>query len=234
MAGLKKPEKCECGSTKLSHEFKPERWVCDECHKVVAERPQRITGICRVCGKIESPENPFAGKKNMCKIPCYQQEQKEYRDEHKDELKAYMVEYFKKLGPQERWQRVRASIERSPKSFLADQMYHIKARSENPNKRDVKDEARRAFDLDVDYLEQLWGQQGGLCALTKLPMMHKFNSLLSASVDRIDSSKGHIKGNIQIVCQWVNSAKNEYTNAEFQAALDEYFNARTIAEGYWK
>jgi hypothetical protein len=234
MAALKKPEKCECGSTKLSHEFKPERWVCDECHKVVAERPQRITGICVVCGKAEGPENQFAGKKNICKVPCYQQEQKEYREENKDALKEYRDEYFKNLGPDVRWQRVRATIERGPRSFLADQMYHIKARSTNPSPRDVKDLERRAFDLDVDYLENLWNQQGGKCALTGLPMAHKFSSLLSASLDRIDSMKGHIKGNIQVVCQWVNSAKNDFTNTEFRAVLDQYFNNRTIAEGYWK
>lgn len=226
MAGLKKPEKCECGSTKLSHEFKPERWVCDECHKVAVERPQRITGVCKVCGKAESLENPFAGKKNVCKVPCYQQEQKEYREENKEALKEYRDEYFKNLDPKVRWQRVRASIERSPKSFLADQMYHIKSHADNPSKRDVKDLERRAFDLDVDYLENLWNQQNGKCALTGLPMVHMFNNLLSASVDRIDSMKGHIKGNIQIVCQWVNTAKNDFSNDEFRTVLDQYHTIR--------
>jgi len=231
LAGLKKPIGCGCGSTKLSHELKPERWVCDGCHKVVAERPQRVTGVCRVCGKSESVDNPFAGKKNMCKVPCYQLEQKQYRDTHKSELKAYRDEYFKKLDPEIRWQRVRTSIERSARSFLADQMYHIKSRSENPSWRDVKDEARRAFDLDADYLEQLWDQQGGKCALSGMQMVHEFNNLLSASVDRIDPSKGHVKGNIQIVCQWVNLAKNSFTNSEFKIILDGYFDLRSGVDG---
>lgn len=32
-----------------------------------------------------------------------------------------------------------------------------------------------------------------------------------ASLDRIDSSKGYIKGNVQFVCHMANVAKNDYT-----------------------
>jgi len=46
----------------------------------------------------------------------------------------------------------------------------------------------------------------------------------SPSIDRIDGTKGYIKGNIQIVCSWYNIAKNEYSDAQMlgfcQAVID--------------
>jgi hypothetical protein len=203
--------------------------MCDECHKIIFQRQQRSTGICTACGKAESQENPFAGKKNICKTPCYQSQQKQYRKDHEVELKAYREKYFKDLDPKVRWQRVRKSIMRGPESFLRDQILHIKAHSRNPNKYDPKDDIRREFDLDVSYVMTMWDQQAGKCALTKLPMSHQFNDLCAASIDRIDSSKGHIKGNVQIVCQWINSAKNDFSNSEILGVLDQYLNIRMAA-----
>ena len=47
---------------------------------------------------------------------------------------------------------------------------------------------------------------------------------LSPSIDRIDGTKGYVKGNIQIVCSWYNIAKNEYSDAQLlvfcQAVVD--------------
>lgn len=40
---------------------------------------------------------------------------------------------------------------------------------------------------------------------------------LSPSIDRVDGTKGYLKGNIQIVCSWYNIAKNEYTDAQMLA-----------------
>ena len=69
-------------------------------------------------------------------------------------------------------------------------------------------------DLTLNYLLDLWKQQKGKCALTKKTMTHKPNNLFAVSVDRIDSNVGYIQGNIQLVCQSVNYAKNNFTNEE--------------------
>lgn len=46
----------------------------------------------------------------------------------------------------------------------------------------------------------------------------------SPSIDRIDGTKGYVKGNVQIVCSWYNIAKNEYSDAQLltfcQAVVD--------------
>lgn len=74
------------------------------------------------------------------------------------------------------------------------------------------------FDLDVDYLKDVWASQKGLCALTNVPMelplgtkgfstIKPFNG---ASLDRIDSSIGYIKGNVQLVCMGINLMKSDW------------------------
>lgn len=70
----------------------------------------------------------------------------------------------------------------------------------------------------------LWHIQEGRCTLTKKKMTHKFNCLFSVSVDRIDSEKGYIQGNVQLLCQGINYAKNKYSNQEFLTfwELEEY------------
>jgi len=50
---------------------------------------------------------------------------------------------------------------------------------------------------------------------------HVFNSLKTVSVDRIDSSKGYVPGNVQLVCKWVNLAKQDYSNEDMLAVLKE-------------
>ncbi len=73
--------------------------------------------------------------------------------------------------------------------------------------------------IDYDYLWGLYEQQAGLCALSGLQMVHKFNDLCSISIDRIDSDKGYVPGNVQLVCKWVNLAKQKHSNEDFVELL---------------
>lgn len=70
------------------------------------------------------------------------------------------------------------------------------------------------FEITKDDLMDLWDAQDGKCAISNYPMKTVFNSLFAVSVDRIDSSLGYTKDNIQLVCQGINFAKNHYTNEE--------------------
>ena len=62
---------------------------------------------------------------------------------------------------------------------------------------------------------EIWERQGGRCAISGKKMEHVFGSPYTVSVDRIDSNIGYKKGNLQLVCQSVNYAKNSFTNEEF-------------------
>tara|TARA_R110002074_G_scaffold246040_1_gene418006 strand:- start:1059 stop:1616 length:558 start_codon:yes stop_codon:yes gene_type:complete len=71
-------------------------------------------------------------------------------------------------------------------------------------------------DLDVEYLSDLWEAQGGHCAVSGLPFTRETHTNafvktpFAPSVDRIDCSKGYLKGNVRLVCVISNFALNEW------------------------
>jgi hypothetical protein len=78
------------------------------------------------------------------------------------------------------------------------------------------------FDIFVQDIEDLYEQQDKKCILSGWPIC--FNerrqragktNLGQASVDRIDSSKGYTKDNIQIVHKDINSAKSDRSDKYF-------------------
>lgn len=73
----------------------------------------------------------------------------------------------------------------------------------------------KEFHLAVDDLIQLWDIQEGRCAYTKLPLLATANQFNTVSLDRIDSSKGYIVGNVQLVCAAINKMKQEYSEDMF-------------------
>jgi hypothetical protein len=67
------------------------------------------------------------------------------------------------------------------------------------------------FDITIEYAWSIYIKQNRLCALTGdpifFPKTRKQKSLSTASLDRIDSSRGYIKGNVQWVHKDVNKIK---------------------------
>ena len=75
------------------------------------------------------------------------------------------------------------------------------------------------FTITIDYAWELFIKQNRKCALTKMPLelfkvIHR-KLQGSASLDRIDSSKGYIKGNVQWVHKDINWMKNNYNQPYF-------------------
>ena len=64
------------------------------------------------------------------------------------------------------------------------------------------------------YLEQLYTQQNKKCNLTGFFLSFGKKNLYKISIDRIDSSIGYVKGNIQLICLGVNYLKNTFDNEE--------------------
>lgn len=67
-----------------------------------------------------------------------------------------------------------------------------------------------------DLLE-LWHKQDGKCALSGAELTARVGHTNTVSVDRIDSTIGYVKDNVQLVTVQVNVAKNKWTDAEFVA-----------------
>ena len=73
-------------------------------------------------------------------------------------------------------------------------------------------------ELDWTVLLELWEEQEGLCAITHSSMTHiagKGRQRDNVSIDRIDSSLGYTKDNIQLVRYAVNMMKHELSMEEF-------------------
>lgn len=76
---------------------------------------------------------------------------------------------------------------------------------------------KRDFDLDVDFLNSLWEKQNGTCPYTNYKMIlysNQKNNPYSASLDRIDSTKGYVKENVEFICLAINYAKNGFKKQE--------------------
>lgn len=88
------------------------------------------------------------------------------------------------------------------------------------------------FDIDLEYLKELWERQN-ICVYTgvklSLPKINGCNDKLkTASIDRVDSSQGYVKGNIQYISIAANLAKNSMTHEEMISFCEIiYLNKKT-------
>jgi len=81
---------------------------------------------------------------------------------------------------------------------------------------------KKEFLIDREYAWKIFIKQNGKCALSGIDIVfaptnqtHKLNRCSTASLDRIDSSKGYIEGNIQWLHKDVNTMKWDHTSKYF-------------------
>ena len=99
-----------------------------------------------------------------------------------------------------------------------DFKYHyntIKGRCSPSRNTTDKHRTVHGLDFQIDYLKKIWDDQNGVCPITGYALILKTRKdskekLLPqhASVDRIDHSKGYIKGNIRFISVMANYALN--------------------------
>lgn len=95
---------------------------------------------------------------------------------------------------------------KSPSVFIAAIINHAAKRKQS-----------LGFDIDLGYLLEVYDAQDGRCAVSGVKMTHIAGSgrtLTNISIDRIDSSKGYLRGNVQFVCDIVNRMKSDMPQAE--------------------
>lgn len=82
------------------------------------------------------------------------------------------------------------------------------------------------FSITIEYLWNLFLKQNKKCALSGIELQFKKNhkNMTTASLDRIDSSKGYIEGNVQWVHKDVNLMKQKFGQQLF------LFYCETIAK----
>lgn len=96
----------------------------------------------------------------------------------------------------------------------------------------------KELNVTIDDLRDLWEKQEGKCFYTKINLvLSEFtninkNPIYSASIDRIDSSKGYIKGNICWVSRSVNYMKGTLSVDMFWELCEHIYNV--VKEKKWR
>lgn len=96
----------------------------------------------------------------------------------------------------------------------------------------------KEVDVDLQYLKELWESQNGICPYTGIRMNlptynSNFDYFTVASLDRIDSTKGYIKGNVQYVLLPINFLKSTMSDISvkrFLKQISSYTSAFTEDE----
>lgn len=86
----------------------------------------------------------------------------------------------------------------------------------------------REFDLSYDEVKSVYDRQGGKCAFSGKLLTHQSDDTkktsrnpFNMSLDRIDSSKGYTKENVQWICVWLQITKSDWNEKEFKSWLVE-------------
>lgn len=75
------------------------------------------------------------------------------------------------------------------------------------------------IDIDCGYLQEIWDRQNGKCAISGIDIELRAKwqkNFQTASLDRIDNTKGYIKGNVQWVHKDINNMKYTFTQDYFK------------------
>jgi hypothetical protein len=89
---------------------------------------------------------------------------------------------------------------------------------------------RGNMNLDIEYLQQLYQEQNGLCYVSKIEMSLKVHSNFQISIERIDETNGYVKGNIKFICLEFQNGFQQWTPNKFNEFCINYYTCQTITE----
>lgn len=141
------------------------------------------------CGET-NPENFYPKRKSKCKKCILDGAKNKYANLSESDKKSY-------IEKQNKWQ---------DDNFLQYRLLQARSRAKSKN---------IPFEIDVNYLEDLLSNQENRCFYSGLEMELNRAGNYSASIDRVDSSKGYVKGNVVFVIWAVNTMKNDLDENEF-------------------
>jgi hypothetical protein len=87
---------------------------------------------------------------------------------------------------------------------------------------------KHAVELTAVDLRKLWDKQGGLCALSGVPMTYTKGAgrlPTNLSMDRIDSAVNYTVENVQLVCYQANLMKSELSVQQLKFWCERILNA---------
>ena len=89
---------------------------------------------------------------------------------------------------------------------------------------------RGNMNLDIEYLQQLYQEQKGLCYISKMKMSLKVHSDFNISIERIDETNGYVKENIQFICIEFQNGRQQWNPSKFNDFCNNYYSFQIITE----
>lgn len=178
-----------------------------------------MSKICTKCGENKSLEGYYKNRStkdghfNICKL-CTNTVNRKYEksDRGKHVRSKTSKTYYRSEQGKKRDKELKT---KSINHYLKYRLKNIRS----PGRR-----KKRKVDIDLNYLLNLYHTQSGRCNISKVHMTHALFDLKCVSIDRIDSSKGYIKGNIQLVCRAINLGKQHLPNQAMIEFINEVAN----------
>lgn len=173
---------------------------------------------CESCGAkfnrcaSETKRNKKKGRKVFCNNRC----QAQHPDNDAKLIKA-------QTSPN----RHKWTSKTAPRGIFKDEFSNFRWYMTNVRRSSKK--RKYEYDIDLNYLKNLWEIQKGICPLTGWELVLKSHTyrpnekmtIHHASLDRIDSKKGYIKGNVRFISIMANYAKHKWGDDD----LIEFCNA---------
>lgn len=83
---------------------------------------------------------------------------------------------------------------------------------------------KHEHNIDTAYLKRLWARQKGVCPFTGWFLLLPNGSMgwesghhpKNASLDRVNSNKGYVKGNVRFISVMANYARNQFTDKQLR------------------
>lgn len=191
----------------------------------------RVKNMCDICGK-EYSVNPWKikyninhGKKNCCSKACATRCQKPRKNIEMITIKCFMCGKEKEITMARYRTKVKAGnriccskecANSCPRGKRVSSVQRDLQRALQNITTRIKRKGPIDCNIDLEYCLELYNKQKGLCYITNIPMIGRYStkenhSPYQISIDRIDSSKGYLKGNVCLVCLAVNYGKNSFT-----------------------
>lgn len=192
-----------------------------------------MTKICDSCSfeleltnfRTRKYRNGGSGILNICRA-CERRKNMEYYERNKEGMKAQATEYYW-LNREKTLQSVRKYREDNRETIKAKGREYYRKNLVNRLLNGTKARARKwGFEHDITAEDIIIPE---VCPLLNIPLQisDKRTSSGSPSVDRIDSSKGYIKGNVWVISHKANTIKSDATLQELQELtknLGEFLN----------
>lgn len=210
--------------------------ICDRCNRELpANRTyfkrvknketgkEELKDICRECeDKLALEENWKDGK-----LKCFICE--EYLDE---DCFGYSCHYEYRNHKDKRCNKCKTKQNKEARSRYSDSRKLntiLKYRLDGAMRRALK--KNLPFDLNLEFIINLWNMQKGKCAISGIPMTYQLDRgriYSNVSIDQINPAKGYTKNNIQLVCMSINQLKSDFDMETVFKICNSIINNRNL------